>query len=499
MKVHLMYPDQDPRRDGEVPPGSADLVRDLGLDTMLTAMARGDPYLYDVVTRTLLNPLSTPADIVWRQGVLDDLIRHPQAAADLYALAIDGLESQKKVRGWLFSGRSAGGTLSAAIQSLQVLIDPLRALRRFSDEHRAEFDSPALTSLMTALATDLSDDYFAVLEDHLRRLHFPSGVVVTARLGAGLKNTDIVLRKPHQYRRRWRDLFDLRIRDPFTYTLPDRDEAGAQAMSELRDRGVNLVADALAQSTDHILSFFAALRWEVGFYLGCIELHARMAEKGLPTAVPDPRPPAVNGLQARGLVDACLGLQIGHAIVGNDLRADGKRLVLITGTNQGGKSTMLRAIGLAQLMMQSGMFVAATSYRASVTPRLHTHFTREEDAAMNSGKLEEELARMSRIAERAAPGDLVLFNESFACTNEREGSSIARQILDGLVDAGLRAVYVTHMYDLSHSLFAASREDALFLRPERLPDGRRTFRVVEEAPLPTSFGKDLYDRVFGAA
>ena len=65
---------------------------------------------------------------------------------------------------------------------------------------------------------------------------------------------------------------------------------------------------------------------------------------------------------------------------------------MITGANQGGKSTFLRSVGLAQLMMQCGMFVAAESLRASVGQRLFTHYKREEDAAMESGKLDEELA-----------------------------------------------------------------------------------------------------------
>jgi hypothetical protein len=58
---------------------------------------------------------------------------------------------------------------------------------------------------------------------------------------------------------------------------------------------------------------------------------------------------------------------------------------------------------------------------------------------------------------------------------------------------------VTHMYELSHGLLEEGRDDALFLRAERLPDGRRTFRVVEGEPLPTSHGQDVYRRAFGTA
>jgi len=65
-------------------------------------------------------------------------------------------------------------------------------------------------------------------------------------------------------------------------------------------------------------------------------------------------------LSALGLYDPALALVAGGGVVANDLAAAGKELVVITGANQGGKSTFLRSIGLAQLLMQAGMFVPAT-------------------------------------------------------------------------------------------------------------------------------------------
>lgn len=75
-------------------------------------------------------------------------------------------------------------------------------------------------------------------------------------------------------------------------------------------------------------------------------------------------------------------------------------------------------------MVQAGLFVSADSFTADVRTRLFTHYRREEDTEMESGKLDEELARMNDIASLVTPGAMVLFNESFAATNEREGSEI---------------------------------------------------------------------------
>ena len=184
-------------------------------------------------------------------------------------------------------------------------------------------------------------------------------------------------------------------------------------------------------------------------------------------------------------------------VVGNDVDADGKSLIIITGANSGGKSTFLRSAGLAQLMMQCGMFVTAASLRASVCQELFTHFIREEDPAMISGRLDEELSRMSTIADQISPHCVLLFNESFAATNEREGSEIGRQVVRALLEAGIRVFFVTHQFDFADSFHRQHPESTLFLRAPRQPDGRRTFKLTVAEPLPTSYGEDIYNRIGG--
>jgi DNA mismatch repair ATPase MutS len=184
--------------------------------------------------------------------------------------------------------------------------------------------------------------------------------------------------------------------------------------------------------------------------------------------------------------------------VGNALAADRAGLVMITGANQGGKSTLLRALGLAQLMMHAGLFVAAEAFTADVAHGgVFTHFKREEDVAMKSGKLDEELRRISEMADALAPDALVLFNESFASTNEREGSEIARQVVSALLERRVKVVFVTHLYDFARSMFERRLDGTVYLRADRESDGARTFKLVPGEPLTTSFGTDLYRDVFG--
>jgi len=115
---------------------------------------------------------------------------------------------------------------------------------------------------------------------------------------------------------------------------------------------------------------------------------------------------------------------------------------------------------------------------------------------MESGKFDEELARMNRIAESMGPSALILFNESFAATNEREGAEIAGQIVRALLEAGVKVLFVTHQYTFASGFAKAERDDVILLKAERRGDGSRSFRVVPGRPEPTSHGEDLYYAIF---
>lgn len=494
MKAYLMHRDADFDVGQDLPGNADELTQDLELDTLFAAMARGDPLLAEVARTAVLSPLVDPSQIVYRQQVLDDCLRHPALARELYDVAGDAISGEKGAYGVLFSKRPEP-LLHRSIKVLELFVDQLKRLRQLADTRAPEVRSDGFVRFFEMLRAELDDDYFRLVEHHLKRLSFPDGVLLSARLGDGNQGVDYLLRTPRDENRTF--LRRASVKKPsYSLTINERDVSGAQALSELRDRGLNLVANALAQSAEHVLSFFSALRTEVGFYVACVNLYEQLAEKGEPVCLPDARAIEPMVLSARDLYEPCLSLRLAGRLTANTVSADGKSLVMITGANQGGKSTFLRSLGLAQLMMQSGMFVAATSFSASVCRGVFTHYKREEDATMASGKLDEELARMSNIADHIRPGCLLLCNESFAATNEREGSAIARDVIRALLDEGVKVCFVTHLFDLAHGLHGEHLDQALFLRADRLDEGRRTFHVEEGEPLPTSYGEDLYLRIF---
>ncbi|MGE5668314.1 MAG: MutS-related protein [Betaproteobacteria bacterium] len=497
MRVLLMHRERDFGLQQALAHNADALTQDLGLQALLHAMAGADEFLLDVARKALLAQTFADRDTIQhRQDVLKDCLRNTAVVRDLYELAGQALEGRRR-HYYGFLSDYPGAILSGSIGLLETLLEMLRKLRGVAQESAGRFESEGFGTLFSMLARELDDGYLASIEGHLAELKFRRGLLLSARVTAdGGAGVDHVLRKPHATEGGWLQRIFHKGPPAYSFRLHERDEAGARIVSDLRNRALNLVANALAQSAEHVLSFFQALRTELGFYVGCLNLHERLTAMELPLCFPEPAPADEPALRFAGLRDPGLALHMQRAPVGNALDARGMRLAIITGPNQGGKSSFLRSVGVAQLMMQCGMFVAAESFRGSVCASLFTHYKREEDRTMKSGKLDEELARMSEIADQLSAGGVMLFNESFAATNDREGSEIARQIVRALLEKRVRVLFVTHLYDFARGLYERGPEQAVFLRAERRPDGTRSFRVVEGEPLETSYGEDVYRAVF---
>lgn len=471
------------------------LRQDLGLDIVFNAMSHGDKFLFEVATVAVLCSLTDLGAIRYRQHILADSLKNEAIIREMYQLAMDAMEGERK-NYWSSFSRYPGGTLHRAVEVLQMFVGVLKRLRNIAELHADRFESEGLSRLFAMLKSELSNEYFISIEMHLSRLKFRHGVLISAQLGKGNKGKSYTLRKANDDAQGWLTRLLAERPPSYSFQLHPRDEAGARALSELSDRGINLVANALAQSTDHILSFFQMLRTELAFYVGCLNLHGQLAQVGEPICFAVSAPTGQRRLSFSGLYDVSLALSMKRKIVGNDLNADHSDLIIVTGANTGGKSTFLRSVGVAYLMMQAGMFVAAETFSSELCDGLCTHYKREEDTTMERGKWDEELGRMSEVVDRIKSNSILLFNESFASTNEREGSEIASQIVRALLDKHVKVFFVTHLYHFAYSLFVQKSDRATFLRAERRSDGTRPFKLIMGEPLQTSYGEDLYRAVF---
>lgn len=491
-----MYRDRDVDPAAPLPVNESDLVHDLDLDTLFDAMSDGDQLVARVSRQTVLSGLSDLTDIEYRQRVLVDCLENPDVVRQLYDLAVGAVKDEQRMF-WFVHRSSPKGMMSQSPLVIGMFVTYLKRLRRIAEESAAGFHSEGWRAFFDVVRRELDPAYFSVVEENLALLKFKDGVLISARLGSANNGAEYVLRDPRNTKQSLRERLGLGGRRSYAFEIAPRDDAGSQALAELMSRGVNTSANALTQSADHISNFFTMLRTELAFYVGCLNLLERLNAIGAPTCSPVTKPWNPPTLSFTGLYDVCLALRRAERVTGNDAVADGRTLIVVSGANSGGKSTFLRSVGVATLMTRSGMFVAAESFGSSVGAALFTHFVREEDVTMTSGNSTKSLSRMSSIADELTPGCVVLFNESFAATNEREGSEIARQVLRALLDADVRAVVVTHLYDLAEGFYFNEPRSTLFLQATRQTGGQRNFKLVEGQPLPTSYGEDVYHRLGG--
>ena len=502
MRPGLLFPDVDPEigvsTGGESSGAGAGMATamhaDLGLGRMYAAMANGDAFLAEVARAVVPQPLQTVPEIRYRQAVLQDCIANPVAARALYRLATETLDAERRI--WGAGMRNAELVLSRAIESLDLLLGTLTELRALAGRSGAGFASQAFRAFFAQLETDVDDAFLATARGHLAQLRNRT-VHVSARLGAGNRGTEYVLLRRPQAAQGMRSR--LRSVAPRGETLKVlmSDQNAMNTLGEVRALAIAPAAGALTQSAGHILAFFRRLRFETAFYVGLLNLHEVLVAAGTPLCWPDPLSAVQSAPSFRGLRDPGLALAGRGPVVGSDLDAAAARLVVVTGVNGGGKSTFLRAVGLAQVMLQAGLFVTAQTFSAELRTSVLTHFPREEDAALERGRLDEELARLGVLVDAATPQSLILMDESFASTNEREAALVAHDVIAALIDSGVRVWFATHLHQYAADLRQTAPWPVLFAAPALGADGERTFRMTEAAPGPGSNAMDLFASAFG--
>lgn len=126
-----------------------------------------------------------------------------------------------------------------------------------------------------------------------------------------------------------------------------------------------------------------------------------------------------------------------------------ERVIVVSGPNQGGKTTFARMVGQVYYLAARGLPVPGSSARLSLVDEVFTHFSRAENNTMQAGKLEQDLVRMKAILRRATSSSVVIANEVFSSTTVSDAVTLGTLALQRCVSLGCRCVYVTFVDELS--------------------------------------------------
>lgn len=194
MKALLMYKDTDFDLQQKLPWNEQALIQDLELNTLFDAMASGDKFVFEVVKKAILSSLRDVDTIYYRQSILKDCLRNASIVRDIYAITVESIESEKKNYWGIFSNYP-DSILRRSVDVLQMFMGMLKRLKTVADEYMDKFESEGFQRFFTMLKEELNDEYFASVQNHLNRLKFKDGVLISAELGKGNKGINYILRK----------------------------------------------------------------------------------------------------------------------------------------------------------------------------------------------------------------------------------------------------------------------------------------------------------------
>jgi len=220
---------------------------------------------------------------------------------------------------------------------------------------------------------------------------------------------------------------------------------------------------------------------EVRFFLAYLEHTERLEPLGLTFCLPTVSS-ADKRVEALGVFDVALAtslLESAGRVVCNEVRLDaGERVLVVTGANQGGKSTFARAFGQLHYLAALGCPVPARSARLPLCDALLTHFERDEDLRTLQGRLGEELARLGDMLERLGPRSVVVMNEAFASTATDDAVALGRATLERILAADAIGVVVTFTDELASG---DSRVASVVATVDPSDPSRRTYRIERRA------------------
>lgn len=492
--ISLLWPPGHPVQTLPRVPHLTDSVQsDLDLTRLVTALSPTERFT-DSIRAILATLCDEPAVLHYRYDIIDDLLTQPDIIQKL-SLLLPIINAFEQLRYATTPGQTPLHEVAWRIGQLEAYVECISGLVDLFAGAGHDVHSEGLRYLRDLTVSIESDELYrhlvAELPEMIAQVRNIASVTVGINLDDQLRPAEATLlainsRKfrgeshsllttlfgQHAQRNEWQGIAPLHSRAHQATAVP-RDVPGVNLnnpmlyplfrdLADVLKRISRPVAAALQQYARINIQVLGNLGVELGFYLGAVALIQRMRAVGLPMCRPHIAPLAERVSELRDAYNISLALRflsrdgsqdLSQTVVTNDAHfGPTGRIFILTGPNQGGKTTYTQMIGLIHVLAQAGLWVPCREAIISPVDNVFTHFPAEERPDTEAGRLGEEALRLGEIFARATQNSLILLNESLSSTSPGEAVYLACDIVRGLRRLGARALYATHLHDLAASV-----------------------------------------------
>ncbi|WP_084798623.1 MutS-related protein [Pleomorphomonas koreensis] len=486
----------DPATAFDSEPAEPSCFPDLNLDQIVAAATAPKPE-YNLVP-IFRAPLPDTTNVLYRQAIFRDIER-PSVRATLDGFAggmralranrqqIDKIHHERERQAWFLDG--------------VLLYD--EAVRRFAAVFSSiELASPGLVAFRDYLASYTVEERFKRLADATLDLKRQLASVSYCVYLIGSHVHVGPLDDEPDFTEEILGVFaKFKQADAKDHRAKLRDDG---QMNHIEARILDLVAELnsdlfgrldafVAANTDFIDPTIAAFDREVQFYLAWLDHIAPFRARGLPFCYPAVMPN--KEVKAEGAFDLALAAALAkedRAVIANDFELSGdERILVITGPNQGGKTTFARMFGQLHYLAALGCPIPAVSARLHLFDSLLTHFERPEVATSERSKLEDDLLRMRDILDVATEQSIIILNEIFTSTTLADALWLSREVMTRLIERNILGVWVTFIDELASF---SSATVSMVGGVDRNDDAVRTFRLTRRPADGLAYAMALAER-----
>jgi DNA mismatch repair protein MutS len=441
-------------RSGQEPAAPPACYHDLNLDQIVDAITAGKPD-YDLPP-FFFTPLPDTDSIRYRHEVFRDLqnervYRHVQTfAADLremraHLTQAGKLYYQYEKEAWFLDA------VAIYCEAVLALADALAAV---------PLQSRGLLALRDYLSRYANSDRFTTIQQNIAEIR-----AALSEIGYCLKIKDssIQVRQCESELEYSSEITAVFAKFEGGPGNPSKERPSSAYMNHVEAGVLSLVAklypDAFAQlhrfceeNSDYLDPLIGQFDREVQFYITYLNYMAPLTKAGLAFCYP-----LVSRDSKRVRGDAVFDLALATKLVGqqkpvvcNDFRLQGQeRIIVVTGPNQGGKTTFARTFGQLHQLACLGCPVPGTEARLFLFDQLFTHFEREEALESLRGKLQDDLLRIHEILAGATSNSIIIMNEIFTSTTLHDAVFLSTKVLEKLIALDALCVWVTFIDELA--------------------------------------------------